>query len=129
MGWENAAVAHRSCLIFFAATIRISYRLNLLFSTFSATVIGVRFLQESVAMSRSVFFLVAGWVLVSSAPLVAQDAVLGQIYGNGVHAYFGQNYELIQPYVKGYVLNAMGFAWLKKVRNTWNRAVRCERFT
>ena len=43
-------------------------------------------------MSRSVFFLVAGWVLVSSAPLVAQDAVLGQIYGNGVHAYFGQDY-------------------------------------
>jgi len=29
--------------------------------------------------------------------------------------YFGQNYELIQPYVKGYVLNAMGFAWLNKV--------------
>ena len=43
-------------------------------------------------MSRSVFFLVAGWVLVSSAPLVAQDAVLGQIYGNGVHAYFAQDY-------------------------------------
>ena len=43
-------------------------------------------------MSRSVFFLVAGWVLVSSAPLVAQDAVLGQIYGKGVHAYFGQDY-------------------------------------
>ena len=43
-------------------------------------------------MSRSVFFLVAGWVLVSSAPLTAQDAVLGQIYGNGVHAYFAQDY-------------------------------------
>jgi hypothetical protein len=29
---------------------------------------------------------------VSSAPLAAQDAVLGQIYGNGVHAYFAQDY-------------------------------------
>jgi oligopeptide transport system substrate-binding protein len=29
--------------------------------------------------------------------------------------YFGQNYELVQPYVKGYVLNAMGFAWLNRV--------------
>ncbi|MGA2254096.1 MAG: hypothetical protein ABSG53_05490, partial [Thermoguttaceae bacterium] len=43
-------------------------------------------------MSRSVFFLVAGWVLVSSAPLVAQEAVLGQMYGKGVHAFFGQDY-------------------------------------
>jgi hypothetical protein len=43
-------------------------------------------------MSRSVFFLVAGWALASCVPLVAQDAVLGQIYGNGVHAYFGQDY-------------------------------------
>ena len=43
-------------------------------------------------MSRSVFLLVAGWVLMSSAPLVAQDAVLGQIYGKGVHAYFGQDF-------------------------------------
>jgi len=43
-------------------------------------------------MSRSVFFLVAGCALVCSAPLAAQDAVLGQIYGKGVHAYFGQDY-------------------------------------
>ena len=43
-------------------------------------------------MSRSVFFLVGGWVLMSSAPLAAQDAVLVQIYGNGVHAYFAQDY-------------------------------------
>ena len=43
-------------------------------------------------MCRSLFFLVAGLVLVSSVPLMAQDAVLGQIYGNGVHAYFGQDY-------------------------------------
>jgi oligopeptide transport system substrate-binding protein len=32
--------------------------------------------------------------------------------------YFGQNYELVQPYVKGYVLDAMGFAWLDKVTIT-----------
>src|SRR5208337_4536154 len=32
------------------------------------------------------------WVLVSSATLTAQEAVLGQIYGNGVHAYFAQDY-------------------------------------
>ena len=44
-------------------------------------------------MSRTVFFLVAGWVLLSSAPLLAQqEAILGQIYGNGVHAYFAQDY-------------------------------------
>ncbi len=43
-------------------------------------------------MSRRVSFLVAGWVLVSTAPLLAQDAVLGQIYGSGVHAYFAQDY-------------------------------------
>jgi len=29
--------------------------------------------------------------------------------------YFGQNYLLVKPYVKGYALNAMGFAWLNKV--------------
>jgi len=43
-------------------------------------------------MSRSVFFLVAAWGILSSAPLMAQDAVLTQIYGNGVHAYFNQDY-------------------------------------
>lgn len=44
-------------------------------------------------MSRSLFFLVTGWVLVSTVPLAAQDdALLGQIYGNGVHAYFAQDY-------------------------------------
>jgi oligopeptide transport system substrate-binding protein len=30
--------------------------------------------------------------------------------------YFGQNYVLVKPYVKGYELNAMGFAWLSKVK-------------
>ena len=43
-------------------------------------------------MSRCVFVLVVGWVLLSSAPLMAQDAVLSQVYGKGVHAYFAQDY-------------------------------------
>jgi oligopeptide transport system substrate-binding protein len=30
--------------------------------------------------------------------------------------YFGQNYELVKPYVKNYQVNAMGFAWLSKVK-------------
>ena len=30
--------------------------------------------------------------------------------------WFGQNYELVKPYVKGYELNPMGFAWLSKVK-------------
>ncbi len=29
--------------------------------------------------------------------------------------WFGQNYVLVKPYVKGYELNPMGFAWLSKV--------------
>ncbi len=29
--------------------------------------------------------------------------------------YFGENYVLVQPYVKNYQLNAMGFVWLSKV--------------
>jgi len=29
--------------------------------------------------------------------------------------WFGENYVLVKPYVKGYVVNAMGFAWLNKV--------------
>jgi hypothetical protein len=43
-------------------------------------------------MSRSFFFAVASSVLFCTMPLAAQDAVLGQLYGNGVHAYFGQDY-------------------------------------
>jgi oligopeptide transport system substrate-binding protein len=29
--------------------------------------------------------------------------------------WFGMNYILVKPYVKGYELNPMGFAWLNKV--------------
>ena len=43
-------------------------------------------------MSRSVVLLIAGWFAMGCASLAAQEAVLGQIYGNGVHAYFAQDY-------------------------------------
>ena len=43
-------------------------------------------------MVRTIFLLVAGCFLAFCAPLTAQDAVLGQIYGNGVHAYFAEDY-------------------------------------
>jgi len=29
--------------------------------------------------------------------------------------YFGENYILVKPYVQGYELNQLGFAWLNKV--------------
>ena len=32
--------------------------------------------------------------------------------------YFGESYVLIKPYINGYVINAMGFAWLSKVTLT-----------
>ncbi len=43
-------------------------------------------------MPRFTFLFVLGLVCLCAMPLAAQDAVLGQIYGNGVHAYFGQDY-------------------------------------
>ena len=43
-------------------------------------------------MSRSAMLLVGGWVLVLSTALRAQDGVLGQMYGNGVHAYFAHDF-------------------------------------
>ena len=39
-------------------------------------------------MSRSIVLLVGGLASLSAASLFAQDAVLGQQYGSGVHAYF-----------------------------------------
>jgi len=39
-------------------------------------------------MYRSLLLLVAATVLLSAAPLCAQDPILGQLYGSGVHAYF-----------------------------------------
>ncbi len=43
-------------------------------------------------MSR-LALLAAGLVLLCITPSVAQDAVLGQRYGMGVHAYFSQNFQ------------------------------------
>ncbi len=43
-------------------------------------------------MFRAIVVLVGGLVLFHAAALVAQEAVLGQEYGNGVHAYFAGDY-------------------------------------
>jgi hypothetical protein len=43
-------------------------------------------------MFRNLPLLAAALVLLSAAPLCADDAVLGQMYGNGVHAYFSRDY-------------------------------------
>ena len=45
-------------------------------------------------MFRSIVLLVGGLASLSTASLLAQDAVLGQEYGSGVHAYFMGNPEL-----------------------------------
>ena len=44
-------------------------------------------------MYRRLALLIGGLVLLGTAPLWAQDAVLSQMYGNGVHAYFAQEYQ------------------------------------
>jgi len=43
-------------------------------------------------MPRSMLVLLAGLVCLCALPLRAQDAILGQMYGNGVHAYFSGDY-------------------------------------
>ena len=44
-------------------------------------------------MMRSIVALVVGGLLsISAVPAQAQDAILGQTYGNGVHAYFAGDY-------------------------------------
>ncbi len=43
-------------------------------------------------MPRFTFHFVLGLVCLCAMPLAAQDAVLGQMYGSGVHAYFGQDF-------------------------------------
>ncbi len=42
--------------------------------------------------SMSLILLAGGLVLLSAVSVHAQDAVLGQMYGNGVHAYFSRDY-------------------------------------
>ncbi len=44
-------------------------------------------------MFRLALLLAAVLVLLCVTPVVAQDPVLGQRYGSGVHAYFSQNYQ------------------------------------
>src|SRR5262249_22295814 len=44
------------------------------------------------AMPRITFLSLLGLICLCAMPLAAQDAVLGQLYGSGVHAYFGQDY-------------------------------------
>ena len=43
-------------------------------------------------MYRSLSLLAAGMVLLSAVSLHAEEAVLGQMYGSGVHAYFSRDY-------------------------------------
>ncbi|NUQ66134.1 MAG: hypothetical protein HUU20_27035, partial [Pirellulales bacterium] len=43
-------------------------------------------------MYRRAALLLGGLVLLGTASLLAQDAVLGQLYGSGVHAFFSQDY-------------------------------------
>ncbi len=49
-------------------------------------------------MFRSVVSLVVALVLFSSRQLGAQEAVLGQLYGSGVHAYFAEDYLKAHQY-------------------------------
>lgn len=43
-------------------------------------------------MLRTMVLLVGGLAGLCTAPLQAQEAVLGQLYGSGVHAYFSGDY-------------------------------------
>src|SRR3990172_8702368 len=44
-------------------------------------------------MYRRLAVLAGGLALLCTTPLSAQDAVLGQMYGSGVHAYFSRDYR------------------------------------
>jgi len=44
-------------------------------------------------MYRRLALLAGGFVLLSAGPLSAQDAVLRQMYGSGVHAFFAYDYQ------------------------------------
>ena len=43
-------------------------------------------------MYRRLALLAVGLVLVGGSSLMAQDAILGQMYGTGVHAYFAGDF-------------------------------------
>ena len=67
-------------------------------------------------MMRSIVVLVAGGLLsICAVTVQAQDAILGQMYGNGVHAYFAGDY-----------LRAYGF--LTKAIEAGSRDPRCYYF-
>ena len=44
-------------------------------------------------MSRNIVVLVAGLASLFAVPAPAQEAILGQKYGQGVHAYFAGDYD------------------------------------
>jgi hypothetical protein len=50
-------------------------------------------LKESCVMSRRLTVLAGGLVLLCAVPLAAQDPVLSEMYGSGVHAYFSQDFN------------------------------------
>ncbi len=50
-------------------------------------------------MFRNLTLLAGGLVLLSAASLRADDAVLGQMYGSGVHAYFSRDYVKAYQYL------------------------------
>jgi hypothetical protein len=50
-------------------------------------------------MYRNFILLVAGLVFLSTASLHAQDAVLEQLYGSGMHAYFSRDYIKAHEYL------------------------------
>jgi len=56
-------------------------------------------------MIRGIVLLIGGIVALASAPLTAEDGVLGQKYGSGVHAYFDGDYlsayELLTAAIEG----------------------------
>jgi hypothetical protein len=81
------------CLIFppLAITIEISARLD--FASRLAPTQGTsQFRQECTIMFRNIVVLVGGLASLSAVPLFAQEAVLGQEYGAGVHAFFAGDY-------------------------------------
>jgi hypothetical protein len=50
-------------------------------------------------MSRSVMLLVGGLAILGAASARAQEPILGQLYGSGVHAYFAQDYVKAHQYL------------------------------
>jgi hypothetical protein len=64
-------------------------------------------------MYRSILFVIAALALLSPMPLAAQDAILGQVYGSGVHAYFGEDFvkahQLLTTAIDGHTQDPRAF--------------------